>query len=245
MPSRRLVVCRCSIAICQLLCVAPVMRWTRTQQVNHVLQVQPKTSVGEARGSRAYAGRIRKSLRWEAQVSRFSKDHQSSHVCQSTMPIPASSTRGGPDPVTALGSSSAPVHSPWVVRVTFGDIIHELLKPSRGFCLHLESSETHLYGWRGPEWPALPPPNSAVASLPLPWLSFLFSFQPLFLQYPCLQHRPRSAPSHPSGQSPSKTPLSPSLLPLSKAEILPHCLPLSFWSVSCLFPPYPSLAVCN
>lgn len=164
LPSRRLVVCRCSIANCQLLCVAPVrgewgwpsirMRWTCTRQVSHGLQLQPKTSVGEVRGSWAYPGRIRKSLRWEAHVSRLLEDRQPSHVCHSTLSSPASSTRGGPDLLTPLGSPSAPVHSPWVVRVTFWDIIHGSLKPSSGFCLYLESSETHLYGWGGPEWPA-------------------------------------------------------------------------------------------
>lgn len=248
LPSRRLVVCRCSIATCQLLCVASVrgewgwpsirMRWTCTRQVNHGLQLQPKLSVGEARGSGAYPGRIR----WEAQVSGFLEDRQLSHVCHSTMSSPASSWPWPSDPSwQSICSCSLPMssesdllrHNSWVIK-TFQWLL---------LVLGVQ--------WNSSVWPgrlrvtSLLPSSSAAAPLPCPWLSFLLSFQPLSLQYLCLEHLPRAAPSHPSGQSPTMTPLSPSLLPLSKAEILPHCLPLSFWSVSCLFPPHPSLAICN
>ena len=189
-------------------------------------------------------GRIRKSLRWEAQWADFWKT--ASRVMFARVPCQAQHLPPGwpwpGDPSwQSICSCSLPMssesdflrHNSWVIK-TFQWLL---------LVLGVQ--------WNSSVWPGRPrvtgllPPSSAAAPLPCPWLSFLLSFQPLSLQYPCLEHLPRAAPSHPSSQSPTMTPLSPSLLPLSKVEILPHCLLLSFWSVSCLFPPHPSLAICN
>lgn len=178
----------------------------------------------------------------EAQVCGFLDDRQLNHVCHSPCQAPASSTRwvwpGDP-----LGSPSAPVHSPWVVRGPW-DIIHGSLKPSSGFSLYLESSETHLYG-RRLRVTQLCCPSSAATPLPLPMAVFFLLFLPAFVPAVPLPGTPPRQPFlNPSGQSPTMTPWVLPCSPMLKAEILPHCLPW-FLIVSCLFPPHPSLAICN